>query len=1008
MTSQTNRGSTERGRLVRRGFVDPQKAIDSLTALWNREFFVGSDEAAQDEDELLWVDAVCDSADPDLALDGLVALAPRARESRPAWWTDEVVRARLTSILGASQALGEHLARHPDQIGDLVDPLPLLSADQRRDLVVAAVGGDATGVDPVAGTEVHLARDALRVEYRRQLVQIAAADLHEGASLPWVAEQLADLASAALEGALSIARAEVEGSERCRLAVIGMGKCGGRELNYISDVDVIFVAEPADGVDEQQAMTIGAKLAGALIHACGDPTAEGSLWEVDAALRPEGKSGALVRTLRSHVAYYEKWASTWEFQALLKARPVAGDRALGEAYVEAMAPMVWAAASRKDFVSDLQAMRRRVEQNIPAKEAGRQLKLGPGGLRDVEFSVQLLQLVHGRDDFRLRSATTLNALEALSTHGFVGRDDAAELDRAYQFLRTMEHRIQLVRLRRTHIVPDGEADLRRLGRSMGFRVDPVEELLKTWRGHQREVRRLHEKLFYRPLLDAVARLEPGEARLTLKAAQARLEALGFADPAGALRHIEALTSGISRRATVQKTLLPVMLAWFADSPDPDAGLLAFRQVSDALGSTPWYLRLLRDEGATAERMARVLGSSGYAADLLLRAPEATVMFGDDDELVPRPIEALVSEACQTVHRQIDSDAAIALVRAIRRRELLRTSIADVLGTIEVDEVCQAISGVATAVVESGLEAAIREVERHRGEEIPTRIAVIAMGRFGGRELSYGSDADVLFVHEPLDGADETDAADAALAVANELTRLLAIPAPDPPLLIDADLRPEGRQGPLVRSIASYAAYYARWSLVWESQALLRAEPVAGDSELGRAFIELIDPLRYPEGGLSAEDLREVRRVKARVENERLPRGADPKMHTKLGPGGLADVEWTLQLLQLQHGHRLPGLRTTSTTEGLAAAREAGLITAQDAEVLLTAWRTATGIRNAVMLSKGRASDSIPTQALDRARLSRLMGYEDPRAATGRSADLVEDYLRVTRRARVVVERVFYG
>jgi len=286
--------------------------------------------------------------------------------------------------------------------------------------------------------------------------------------------------------------------------------------------------------------------------------------------------------------------------------------------------------------------------------------------------------------------------------------------------------------------------------------------------------------------------------------------------------------------------------------------------------------------------------------------------------------------------------------------------------------------------------------------------VIAMGRFGGNELGYGSDADVMFVHDPDPGVDDERAGDAALAVANELTRLLALPAPDPPLLIDADLRPEGRQGPLVRSLASYAAYYERWSLVWESQALLRARPVAGDTALGRAFIELIDPVRYPEGGLTAEDTREIRRIKARVESERLPRGTDPKMHTKLGPGGLADVEWTVQLLQLQHGFAVEPLRTTSTTQGLAAARDAALLTGQDAEVLLTAWRSATRIRNAVMLSKGRASDSIPTQALDRAKVARLVGYVDPRLGDLRTGDLVEDHLRVTRRARAVIERVFYG
>ena len=1001
MTTRDGRGSTERGRLVRLGFVDADQASDCIATLSARGFF-----GAEDRFDDAWLEALGQVANPDQALLSLMAIVlalPDDQTQELGAQVDTTMVQRLVAVLGASRALGDFLSRHPAQIDALGAASLQFTMDQRRSTLLEAVGADPMVVGPVTTLPVRAANHALRIEYKRQLLQIAAADVADHAPMPWVGEQLADLASAALETALAIARSEVDDSHLCRLTIMGMGKTGGRELNYISDVDVIFVAEPEDGATEEQALRIGTALATAVIRNCGEANAEGSLWEVDAALRPEGKSGALVRTLASHTAYYQRWASTWEFQALLKSRWVAGDRPLAVEYLNNMAPMVWAAASRPDFVSNARAMRRRVEETIPAAQVERQLKLGPGGLRDVEFSVQLLQLVHGRDDFRLRSSTTLSALEALSTYGFVGRDDAAELDRAYQFLRTLEHRIQLVDLRRTHIVPEAVDELRAIGRSMGFVTDPAKELVTAWRGHQREVRRLHEKLFYRPLLDAVARLEPGSARLTLEAAQARLVALGFADPAGALRQIEALTSGISRRATVQKALLPVMLSWFADSPDPDAGLLAFRQVSDALGSTPWYLRLLRDEGAAAERMARVLGSSVYASDLLLRAPDATVMFGDDDELAPAEPDVLLSEATAIVARQQDSNAAIVAIRGLRRRELLRTSIGDVLGQLSVNQVCTAVSTVADVVVEASLQAAIREIETRTGAALPTRIAVIGMGRFGGRELGYGSDADVMFVHDPLPGVDEEVAGRVALDVANELTRLLAAPAPDPPLLIDANLRPEGKQGPLVRSLASYASYYARWSLVWESQALLRAAPVAGDRELGEQFVTLINPMRYPEEGLSIEDEREIRRIKARVETERLPRGTDPKLHLKLGPGGLADVEWTVQLLQLKHGFAVEGLRTTSTLEALDAAADEGLITREDANVLSLAWRRATHLRNVVMLTKGKAADALPTLATDQAKLAQLLTRGE---STG--GEVIEGYLRVTRRARAVVERVFYG
>jgi [glutamine synthetase] adenylyltransferase / [glutamine synthetase]-adenylyl-L-tyrosine phosphorylase len=971
------------GRLVRLGFADVALAERAL--LDPGLGGLGSSDA--------FLDALAATADPDLALSGVVRIlsadgldADSAAVLQTALVEDEDVRDRLLGVLATSVALAEHLARHPDQWHALRDDSPTPS-------LVSVVQG-LTGTD---------ALDALRVAYRRRLLAVAADDVSGRTSVEEVAGRLSDLAGQTLEAALAIARAELpEGCAPCRLAIVAMGKCGGHELNYVSDVDVVFVAEPVDGGDEEKALATATRLASTLMRVCSTQTAEGSIWPVDANLRPEGRSGALVRTLASHVAYYGRWAQTWEFQALLKARPVAGDLELGRAYVEALAPLVWRAAERPGFVDDARAMRRRVEENIPAKDADRELKLGPGGLRDVEFSVQLLQLVHGRSDIFVRSPTTLVALEQLSTLGYVGRTDAAELDRAYRFLRTMEHRIQLYRLRRSHVVPINETELRRIARSMGFRQDPAAELTKEWRRHGREVRRLHEKLFYRPLLNAVARLEPGEARLTPEAARARLEALGYADPAGALRHLEALTNGVSRRASIQRTLLPVMLGWFAEAPDPDSGLLGFRQVSDALGTTHWYLGLLRDAGAAAERLARILASSRYATDLLMRAPEAVSMLGDDDELVPRSREALVSEALSTTGRYPDSEHAIRAVRALRRRELFRTSVADLLGLIDVDTVGRALSDIAAATLAGGLAAAVTAVEAARDGPLPTRLTVVAMGRFGGGELGYGSDADVLFVHDPLPDSPDQVASDAAHAVANELRRLLALPGPEPQLVVDADLRPEGRQGPLVRTLASYAAYYARWSQVWESQALLRADPVAGDVGLGERFVALIDPLRYPAEGLTEVDVREIRRIKARVEAERLPRGADPGTHTKLGPGGLSDVEWTVQLFQLRHGSQFASLRTTRTLAALEGAAAENVLDDSGAVTLAEAWRLATRVRNAIMLVRGRASDTLPSDTRELASVARVVGY-----APGQTGALVEDYRRATRRARAVVERVFY-
>src|ERR1700689_4922733 len=565
----TPRGTTLAGQLAAMGFADTARAQRLLTE------DLELDAASRDADVLA---ALAAAADPDLALASLARL-PHDTALWAALRADEDFRARLTAVLGVSAALGGHLARHPGDWTLLSGPGALRrpSAGELTGDLLAAVlpgGGDASGgTDPAT---------ALRVAYRRRLLHLAARDLTGADGFAEVAAELADLAAAALEAALTIGRSQLPpDAARCRLAGIAMGKCGGRELNYASDNDVIFVAGEGGG-------PAATRVAAAMIRVCSAIGTEEALFPVDPNLRPEGRDGPLVRTLASHRAYYERWAKTWEFQALLKARPVAGDTSLGAEYMATAGPMVWESAQRENFVADVQAMRRRVLGSLPADLAGREIKLGPGGLRDIEFAVQLLQLVHGRTDETLRP------------------------------------------LRRTHTLPEDPAVLRQVGRAMRAMrrgqaleaADPADDLVAQWRRHASQARRLHEKLFYRPLLEAVARLPTDDVRLTKQGARARLEALGYADPAGAVRHIQALTSGMLRRAAIQRTLLPAMLGWFADAAQPDAGLLAFHQVSDALGDSSWYLRLLRDDTRVARRMVRLLASSRYATGLLLRAPDA--------------------------------------------------------------------------------------------------------------------------------------------------------------------------------------------------------------------------------------------------------------------------------------------------------------------------------------------------------------------------------------------------
>ncbi len=970
---------TSEGDLARKGYADPARALAVVEGLRRHH----------EDGTAFFVEAAAETLDPDLALNALLQVVEADPPRVHALVENPPYARRVLAVLGGSTELGRWLAVRPADLEVLVPESARRPAEEIERIVVGAVGA------------AERPADELRYAYRRELTRIAARDLTACdalEALPDIAGELADLADAAMRGAIAIGQATVAGADKVRLAVLALGKTGAQELNYISDVDVLYVAEPALDADGEplcstgEAVDIATKVAAAATRACADNTSAGMLWQVDAGLRPEGKAGPLVRSLASMQAYYEKWAKNWEFQAMLKARPMAGDLELGQRFCDLIEPFVWAAGERAGFVPETQAMRERVISLIPAKEADREIKLGAGGLRDTEFTVQLLQLVHGRADDRLRIRSTLPALEMLVEHGYVGREDGARLARAYRYQRLLEHRIQLSRLRRTHLLPDDEPGLRRLARATG-RSD-AQQVVDDWRASARMVTRLHRRVFYSPLLEAVARIPSEAVRLTTDAAKTRLAALGYADADAALRHIGALSAGMSRPAEIQRQLLPAMLGWFAAGPNPDAGLLAFRQVSEALGETPWYLRALRDEGAMAERMALILSTSRLAVTLLRRVPQQVELLSSDELIVPRQLEEIREAMTSTAARHPVTEESVEAIQAIRRRELLRLSMADLLGHANRDVVGQGLTDIVDATV-----GAVLEVARRENPGAPP-IAVIACGSWGGSEMSYSSDADGMFV---IDDTDDPDVLKRATATVARLRALLKLGGDDAALGFDADLRPEGKDGALVRTLTSYRTYYGRWSATWEAQALLRAAVGAGDRDLGERFIEIVDPIRYPAEGLSSHQVLETRRLKARVELERMPRGVDPKRHVKLGPGGLSDVEWTVQLLQLQHAHEHPELRTPRTMEALAAATAAGLVTEDDAAALGAAWEFAGRIRNTAMLVRGKGSDTIPTDARENAQVAQALGY-----GRGGASHLVEDWGRTARHARRVVDRLFYG
>lgn len=1011
-----------------------------------RELIARATEHLPDELVTVLLDALKGTGDPDTALRSLVDIHEHCHNTADnglGCFQHEDALSKLIKVLGNSEYFGTLMRTRPDLVqaacGDQYHGTAM-DADQRRNNIWDAVQGVGETPSPV----VRLARqsDALRASYRRQLVSIMVEDLCADDAMeiqPQVSRALSDLVDAALTAALRIAQEHVPNGDKCRFTIIGMGKLGAREINYISDVDVMYVVEPvkqAEVQDDHEALQgmaltrVGTKIGALVQRLCQSVIPGGSepaLWQIDNALRPEGKDGPLVRTLESYRGYYEQWAENWEFQALLKARPCAGDEALGQAFSDMVRPMVWSASARKNFVYDCQQMRKRVESLIPEALKNREMKLGKGGLRDVEFTVQMLQLVHGRSDETLRIPSTLGGLQALSKGGYVSRKQAEHLSWDYRFERVLEHRQQMWAMKRTHLFPDlggnnqggldrkrelspedvqGYAELRRLARQVGMRSD---ELVERFDETRREIRHLHTDIYYRPMLPISAQAGADPFTLSQQAARERFESIGFADAQAAMQHVEALTEGVSRAARINRIILPAVLQWLGQGQNPDMGLLRWRTLEERFRDESEYLGFLRDSPSAAGRLCHVLSNSRFLGEALNKSVESVTWLGDDDALRPRSRASLDVQCKATLERSSASAKDFATsMRALRRHEIERIGLGWMNHVIQDDDALDGMSDVNDAIIDASVSWAMR----HRCEEwkvnaAPATIAIIGMGRYGGREMNFSSDADAMIIYQARNGVADEQANAFAKQVVDDVRSILQGPVSlEARIDLDLDLRPEGKNGPLVRSLSSCAEYYASWASTWEHQALLRARHCAGDEALSQQFLaEIANPLRYPAEALDETQIGEIRKLKARMESERLPRGVRRERHLKLGKGGLSDVEWSVQLMQMQHACKHETLRTQSTMVALQALTDLGLVSKQDSFILRKAWKLCTAARNGNYLWSGRASraDILPDDLYSLGGIAIYMGYD---AHQGQHFE--NDMLAVMRQCREVTERLFYG
>ncbi|MFQ5522778.1 MAG: bifunctional [glutamine synthetase] adenylyltransferase/[glutamine synthetase]-adenylyl-L-tyrosine phosphorylase [Acidimicrobiia bacterium] len=877
----------------------------------------------------------------------------------------------------------------PKRLRAILEADPSIAEDPDLLTIAAALAGASRALAKTLIRHPHLLRgpsetDSLSLRFRAVLVDIAGRDLAGLVDLATATSLLSDavdvLVAHTLDAAVEAVSERHPLAPRVPLAIIAMGKWGARELNYYSDIDLLFVHQPVPG-GEAESREAALAIASKLLSLLTSPTFDGPGLRVDAGLRPEGSAGPLSRSLDGYASYYERWGEGWELQALLKSRPAAGDAALGRSFSELTEGIVWERGLDSEALRNVRLIKAQAEEVAPPSD----IKRSRGGIRDIEFSVQLLQLVHGRFDPDLRVAATLDAIDALERHGYIDGEEADKLAEAYRFLRHIEHRLQLWDLRQTHRLPSSPQARERLARTLGFVANPLEEFEVHLAEVRSQARDLHERLYFRPILDSLAGVPT--ARLDAEAATLRLEALGFADVAGATKAVEELTAGLSRKSRVMHQMLPLMLDWLSVSPDPDLGLHQLRLL---LAGTPDHaalVTLLQTNPLAAERLCRLLGTGRLLGDLMDRIPEFIPRLADDTLLKEiRDLDAETQRLIGLLDSRDDPDAKLGTLRRFVRRRRLRIAARDVLGEAETEATLRALADTADAAVTGALHALTGNGSENFG--------VVAVGKWGGREMSYGSDIDLFYVY------DDDQHRERALTLATGLARMLSEPSHHGEgLQLDTDLRPEGKSGPLARSLDSYRRYYREWAEPWELLALVKARPAAGDPHLLKAFTEMTGSLLW-QPKLPESMVWEIRRIKARVESERIGPGEDPDYHLKLGPGGLTDVEFVTQLLQLTHGGRDPSLRATPTLEALDRLLEAGILEERDHRALREAYEFCTRVRLRLHLQFGRAVDSLPTDPRSAARIAASLGFD-------RTGELREQYRKLTRRARRSFEALFY-
>ncbi|HZZ07984.1 MAG TPA: bifunctional [glutamate--ammonia ligase]-adenylyl-L-tyrosine phosphorylase/[glutamate--ammonia-ligase] adenylyltransferase [Candidatus Binataceae bacterium] len=869
----------------------------------------------------------------------------------------------------------------------------------------AARGATAESIDAAirftAGPSVDRQEAARRLgEFKLRLfLQIAIADLVGRLDVAATMRAMSRLADECIAAALECARLIVgrKAPATAAFCVLGMGKLGALELNLSSDIDLIYVS---DGDDAEAVARLGETLTELLSAKC---------FRVDMRLRPGGRSAPLVTPFEGALSFYESFGQTWERAALLRARPVTGALEVGQRLLGELSRFVYRRYLDFDTLRQLRAMKHQIERELRAPDlVHRNIKLGYGGIRELEFIVQALILVYGGRDPRLRSAQTLAALERLGTLGYLGAAHARELSAAYLFLRDVEHKLQVVAALQTHVLPADDAGRRALAARMGRGKDAgaaarLEAELKNHRGlvgaQFREMLGAAEDRGGRAASEAAERA--WRAALEPRESASLLQALGFAQPEESAGHLMLLARGpehapavaAPRRRELLERLGPLLLDEIRELADPDLALMNLASFIAAIGARTSFLELLEQHPATRRAVLNLFASSAYLSTIFIRHPDMIDTLVRSDLARPRRALAELDEELRAlVAASPDFESRLDAIRAFRHQEFLRIAIADLAGDLDADAVQAELGLLAEVVLRRALELARAEVAARTPIAPTLELVAVAMGRLGAAEMSYNSDLDLIFVYHDRGQAAE-DSRVAASKIVQKLIAVLETRTREGyAYKIDLRLRPSGNAGPLVASLDGFRDYHRTSSAVWERQALVRARVIAGEQELG-AEVEAARREFVFGRGLSSVQVGEIAAMRLRIEREL---GADGRggINIKQGRGGLVDVEFLTQMMALRYGHAHPEVTSRATGALLRGIGECGLVDRAAVGQLETDYRFLSRLENRMRIETDQAAWALSTERESLGHLARRMGYREADGAARLLAEVEACRIRI--------------